>query len=373
MRIGYLGPEGTFSEQAARKRGQDRRAIYIPCTSLQALVQQVEEGACDEAILPAENAYEGPVYHTLDILAHQVRNTRVCAEVVLNIKHHLLTRAAVSPADIKGIVSHPQALNQCRTYLDRRFGGVPRYEASSTAEAARRVAAEAEPWAAIGTARAAELYGLDILEEDIAGLPGNVTRFLVLGRDETPDGWHNSKTMMVVELCDRPGALYRLLGVFARRGINLTRIESRPARTHLGAYLFFIDFEGHYRDPEIQELLEEVRMHSKSYRILGSYPADGDIPGEGTAAESLAEIRKEIDAVDGEIISLLARRAALARRAGRLKQGDGGSIRDTAREEEVLRRLGCLAEEKGLARDFAHSVYRLIIEYCIELQKQERR
>jgi len=350
--------------------GKQRQVVYVPCTSLQSLVRQVEEGACDEAVLPVENAYEGPVHHTFDVLAHQVRKTRICGEIVLNVKHHLLTRFTVSPADVKRIVSHPQALHQCRDYLDRHFPDVPRYEVSSTAEAARQVAASLEPWAAIGTARAAELYGLKIWEEDIAGLRNNVTRFLVLGHCETPAGENNSKTTLVVELWDRPGALYQLLGAFARRGINLTHIESRPARTHLGAYLFRIDFEGHRQDPKIQEVLEEIKMCSKQYRILGSYPADTRAPKEEAPREALAELRKQIDAVDEEIISLLARRAALAQRIGHLKKGR--SIKDPAREEQVLQRLQDLAAEQGLDRDLVKALYHLIIEYCVALQMVRR-
>lgn len=270
MRIGYLGPEGTFSEQAARRLEATKEAVLVPLGSLVEVVRGVDRGDLDRGVLPVESSGEGSVGLTLDLVASHSGSIEICAELVIPVKHHLAARSPITPETVHTIVSHPQALAQCRRTLAVRYPGVRMREAPSTADAVRMVAASPPGPAALASARAAELYGLKVLDRDITDLERNETRFWVLGppgcRRGTPE-----KTSLVVSLNDHPGALYTLLGSFARRDLNLTRIESRPARTRLGKYIFFIDFIGDVRAPKVASLLAELTAGCQLVRVLGSY------------------------------------------------------------------------------------------------------
>lgn len=364
--IAYLGPEGTYSEEAAAVWAADRAVTLSPLGSLVEVAGAVDGGSVDWGLLPAENSCEGSLALTLDLLIHQAERLQICGEVVLPIRHHLLARPGTEKNRVTRIISHFQALAQCRGYLEEHFPRVELGESGSTAEAARTVADSNEPWAAIGTVKAARLHGLEVLSEGIGDLRENATRFLVIGRRNCSIGT-GDKTTVLVGVDNRPGALYRLLGEFARRGVNLTRIESRPAKTRLGEYVFFIDFEGHPRMPEVAEALTGVRQRGTFLKILGSYPAVG-VPttAKDNTPPGLEQIRDEIDVLDGWIVDLLAERASLVRSIGRLK--NGMPVRDPAREHRIIGRLQELAAKKGVDPELVSGVYGVLFPYFVDLQ-----
>lgn len=284
LNIGYLGPPGTFSELAARyyveekmkeerpkKEPQDEIKL-TPFSSLQKVLLAIEKRSVTAGIVPLENSVEGAVNQTLDLLAHNFFKIYFQKEIILAVIHHLLVRPGTKPSGIRQIISHPQALAQCRNYIEQNFPDVETMETSSTAGAAALVAGSHEPWAVIGTTLAAENNGLQVLASNINDYPDNATRFMVVGLEDSEQA-PGCKTSVIVTIKDRPGALYSILAEFARRNINLTRIESRPAKRKLGDYLFFIDFLGHRLDKEVHDTLDEIVNHTLSLRILGSYPA----------------------------------------------------------------------------------------------------
>jgi prephenate dehydratase len=283
LNIGYLGPAGTFSELAARYYIEEKikkemsenkhheEAVLTPFSSLQKVLLAVEKGIVTAGIVPLENSVEGAVNQTLDLLAHNFFKIYFQKEIILAVIHHLLVRPGTKPSSLKQIISHPQALAQCRNYIEQNFPDVETIETSSTTSAAALVAGSHEPWAAIGTTLAAENNGLQILASNINDYPDNATRFIVVGLEDN-EQVPGCKTSVIVTIKDRPGALYSILAEFARRNINLTRIESRPAKRKLGDYLFFIDFLGHRLDKNVHEALDEIIKHTLSLRILGSYP-----------------------------------------------------------------------------------------------------
>jgi len=272
-KIGYLGPPGTFSEMAAKVylNGQGKGEM-IPLPALSDIFQAVERGGLTEGILPLENSTEGSVNQTLDLLAHRFPQAKIRQEIILSVNHHLLARTGVPFRKIVRVVSHPQALAQCRSYLESALPGVEIQEAASTAEAAALVAAMPAPWAAIGTAQAAQSCGLVVLAEKINDSAANATRFIAVAREDAPPG-PGCKTSLLFSVEDRPGALCNVLLEFAERKINLTRIESRPTRNRLGEYLFFVDLQGHRTEPAVGQALAAVAQHTTSLRVLGSYPA----------------------------------------------------------------------------------------------------
>ncbi|MEW6725840.1 prephenate dehydratase [Desulforudis sp. 1088] len=369
MKIGYLGPRGTFSAEAAAMR-QNGGAALIPCHSLREIVDGVKEGVLDEGILPAENAAEGSLDETMDILVREHEHIKIGGELILPVQHRLLARPGTAADDVRVVLSHPQALAQCREFVASRLKSARLCPAASTAEAARLVAATDEPWACLGTVEAAALYGLAVLDDNACDIRDNETRFLVITRDALPPSG-NDKTSLLVEITDRPGALYALLGNFARRGLNLTRIESRPARTRLGKYLFFIDVEGHAGAPPLDDVLNELRQDCRSLAILGSYPAARPNAGAGAGTgESVEDIRREIDAVDSQILDLLARRAGLVRRIGSLKKGP---LRDPVRERAIITRLKELAGRRGYNPETVERIYRLLLADSVAVQEAQRR
>lgn len=275
MRLAYLGPPGTFSEEAAR-RYRERKGLaegmrLASVKTLPDLLLGVDAGRCELGIVPVENSIEGPVVLTLDMLVHDV-NLQIVAEEVLPVRHYLLARPGRDIRDVTLVLSHPQALAQCRRTLSRRLPKAEFGATSSTAEAARKVAASDEPWAAIGTALAAELYGLEILLEGIEDQNGNSTRFLVVGKEPAERTGFDKTSAAFAFKEDRPGNLYAALREFAVRGINLTKLESRPAKKQLGEYIFFVDMEGHTQDPDVAEALAGLQRLCSFVRVLGSYP-----------------------------------------------------------------------------------------------------
>jgi prephenate dehydratase len=268
IRLGYLGPPGTFGEQAALNYAPD--AIRVPFQSHAAVIAAAADGAVDAGIVPVENSVEGAVNETLDRLIHDVE-LMIQGELVLPVEQCLILRPDESTEDVGVIFSHPQALGQCRRYIDRNFPAV-RLEASLSTAAAVESLMATPGSSAIATRRAAELYGAIVHARGIQDRATNATRFVVVSRsDASPTG--SDKTSLAVGMDhDRPGTLVAVLGEFAREGINLTRIESRPSKDALGVYIFLIDLEGHREDPRIAAVLDRVQAQSNYFKVFGSYP-----------------------------------------------------------------------------------------------------
>ena len=265
LTIAYLGPAGTYTEAAVIKQFG-----HFATTRAQAAIdevfREVESGAAHCGVVPVENSTEGMVNHTLDCF--MTSKLRICGEVELPIHHAFLSKG--SSDSITAIYSHEQSLAQCRRWLDSHYPGVPRTPLASNAEAAR-VAARTDGAGAIAGEMAAERYGLRMLATKIEDEPDNKTRFLVLGDQEVGPSGHD-KTSILVSTRNEPGALYGVLEPFHRHGIDLTRIETRPSRVGSWNYVFFIDFDGHESQAEVEAVLDEVRQVSVEVRSLGSYP-----------------------------------------------------------------------------------------------------
>lgn len=278
LRVGYLGPRGTFSEQALQLGAPTAQGV--PLATVYDAVMAVQEGSVDRAVVPIENSLEGAVSATLDTLTGPADAVGIIGETVLPVAHALLARSGVGEADVCIVTSHPQALAQCAGSLRRRVPGAEIVPAASTAQAASRVAASAEPWAAIGPSRAAGIYGLGVLAEGIEDEPGNETRFVWLAPQGTeppePAGgagaWRTSVAFFGAGDA-APGWLVRCLSEFAFRGVNLSRIESRPYRGRLGHYRFFVDMNGRVGDPAVEGAIAALHRHCEWVRVLGSYPA----------------------------------------------------------------------------------------------------
>jgi len=267
VKVAFLGPEGTFTQQAALKHfGQS--AVSLPFSAIDEVFREVEAGAVNYGVVPVENSTEGVVNHTLDNFMGS--NLKICGEVELRIHHNLLVSDVTSTKDISRIYSHSQSLAQCRKWLDAHYPKAERIAVNSNAEAAKRLKGE---WnaAAIAGSMAAELYGLKVLAEKIEDQPDNSTRFLIIGSQTVPVSGVD-KTSIVVAMRNEPGALHNLLEPFHRHNIDLTRVETRPSRTGVWNYVFFIDFAGHANDPLISEVLQEVATRCADLKLLGSYP-----------------------------------------------------------------------------------------------------
>ncbi|GAA4652484.1 prephenate dehydratase [Kistimonas scapharcae] len=267
VRVAYLGPEGTFTQQAALKHF-GHSAVSVPMAAIDEVFREVESGAVNYGVVPVENSSEGVVSHTLDSFIHS--SMRICGEVVLRIHQHLLVGENTREEKITRVYSHAQSLAQCRKWLDSHWPMVEKVAVSSNAEAARRVKGE---WnsAAIAGDMACELYGLKKVAEKIEDEPDNSTRFLIIGNQDVPAS-NEDKTSIVVSMRNQPGSLHRLLAPFHCYDIDLTRIESRPSRSGAWNYVFFIDFTGHRDDPKVQYVLKEVEAFASELKVLGSYP-----------------------------------------------------------------------------------------------------
>jgi len=269
IRVAYLGPEGTFSEQAVRKHfGQAIEAL--PFASVDEAFRRCESGAAQYAVVPVENSTEGAVGRTLDLLV--ATPLKICGEIELRIQQNLLSKAGTVKG-IKRIYSHSQSLAQCNAWLAQNLPSVERIPVASNAEAAQRAARE-EGAAAIAGEAAAERYGLEVLARSIEDDPNNTTRFLVLGRLE-PEPTGRDRTSLVLSAENKPGAVHALLTPLAEHRVSMTRIESRPLRTRasLWEYFFFIDLEGHQKDAAVARALAALRDKAPFVKVLGSYPA----------------------------------------------------------------------------------------------------
>ena len=268
--IAYLGPPGTFSEEAAVAYG-GTGAAFLPLASIPAVVTAVETGVASAGVLPIENVLEGSVNTTLDLLIHET-DLRITGETVIPIRHYLAAREGLSLPEIKVLHAHPQSLGQCRRFVQRCLPGVATVAALSNSAAPAEALVDERPAAAISTLRAAELNGARILAHDIQDRSGNVTRFIALGReDSSPTG--DDKTSMCFGFAeDRAGILVDTLQELARAGINMTKLESRPSKETLGEYIFLVDINGHRADPQIAAALERIRAKTGLFKVFGSYP-----------------------------------------------------------------------------------------------------
>jgi prephenate dehydratase len=282
-KIAYLGPEGTFTEEALlvyldklkKKHTQDygiENIEKVPFPMIPDVIKSVDRGEAQEGIVPIENSNEGAVPLTLDVLTFE-SEAKIISEITIPIKHHLIVKKGTKPKNISKIISHPHATAQCRVYLNSNFPDSEIIAANSTAEAVRKLREAEADTAAVGTKIAAELYGLDILVSDIEDNKDNKTRFVIVSNFIAPNTGNDKTSIVCFLKKDKPGSLFNILKEFAERGINLTRLESRPAKKDLGDYVFMIDMEGHVHDKIIYEALESLRDKVYLVKLLGSYPS----------------------------------------------------------------------------------------------------
>jgi len=275
--ISFLGPAGTFTEDALREALPDSAVDPLRTPTVHDAIMAVEKGEAERAFVPFENSIEGSVRSTLDTLAFDTDAVTIVGEHDFAVRAHLIVREGVELEQVDAVLSHPQPLAQCARFLREQLPDAERRSVSSTAAAVRMVSESGRPWAAIGAHSAAALYGCRILREGIEDEPDNVTRFVWIAPAGTPaSGEGPWKTSLVFSELgeDHPGALVEALREFSGRGVNLSRIESRPLRRGLGRYMFFCDLEGALTDQAVSEAIASLRKKAESVRILGSYPVD---------------------------------------------------------------------------------------------------
>ncbi len=266
LAIAFLGPQGTFTQEAARKHF-GHAVNMVPQVTINDVFRDVEAGRSHYGVVAVENSTEGSVTHTLDMFLNS--SLKICGEVELRIHHHLLSRAEALK-DIVVVYGHQQALAQCRGWLDTHLAGIEQVAMNSNADAAKK-AADKTGAAAIAGKAAAELYGHTVLAANIEDEPNNTTRFLVIGHHYPPPSG-TDKTSLLLTTSNQPGALYRLLAPFVHHGVSLTRIESRPSRRGRWDYVFFIDMEGHADDTKVAVALQELEEEAAMVKVLGAYP-----------------------------------------------------------------------------------------------------
>ena len=297
-RIAFLGPIGTFTEQAVHSQADLAGGVLVPYPSMSDVLYAVHDGEADLGVVAIENAIEGTVNVTVDHLAFDV-DLVIQREIVLRVQMNLMARPGTSLADVKKVLTIPVAWAQCRAWLRERAPHVELVAAGSTAEAAEAVAASEDGTvAAIANQRAAEVYGLEVLAADIEDHPENETRFVVVSRGGVPVPTGHDKTSVVVaQRADRPGSLLAILQEFAARSINLTKLESRPTKKALGEYCFLLDMEGHIADHVVADCLKALRIKHGSVKFLGSYPS---------AAPDGPTVRKGVDEASRDAETWLA-------------------------------------------------------------------
>jgi len=267
IRVAFLGPEGTFTQEAALKHFGDS-AVSVPQSAIDEVFREVLAGACNYGVVPVENSTEGVISHTLDSFMDS--SLKICGEVELRIHQHFMIGPNTNKDSVTRVYSHAQSLAQCRQWLNSNYPNIERVAVSSNAEAAKRVQGE---WnsAAIAGDMACELYNLEKMREKIEDRPDNSTRFLIIGRESVPRSG-DDRTSIVVSVHNKPGALHDLLEPFRRYNVDMTRLESRPSRNSKWSYVFFIDLIGHIEDQPVADVLEELSSSVAELKILGSYP-----------------------------------------------------------------------------------------------------
>lgn len=274
-KVGYLGPPGTWAEEALRASTGLSPDETVPLPSVYDVITAVADGRVAQGLVPIENSLEGSVSATLDVLAFEAENVLIVREIIHPVRHRLIARQPMELEEIERVISHPHAHAQCRRYMRAHLSRAEVVAANSTAEAVRLVSESTEKWAAIGSSLAAKNYGCVVLAADIEDHPDNETRFVILSREAAPQDLPQPyKTSIVCAIeRDRPGSLMEILEEFASRDINLTKIESRPSKKGLGDYVFFIDMEGSQESPAVAAALSLLSPRLASMKLLGSYPA----------------------------------------------------------------------------------------------------
>ena len=267
--IGFLGPVGTFSEEAALR--YDPQGDLEPFPTIPAVAKAVASGLTDEGVVPIENSLEGSVTYTLDSLIQEDR-LFIRRELVLLIEHCLLAVPGTKAGDIQVVYSHPQALAQCREYLERCFPKAQLIASLSTVAAVEDMKGSPARAAAISPKRAAKLHNMEILAHGIQDNSSNATRFVILANTDHPPTGSDKTSLCFSFREDKPGILYDTLGEFSRRNLNLAKVESRPTKQLLGQYIFFIDCEGHREDSVVKEAIDSIRGQTSMLKIFGSYP-----------------------------------------------------------------------------------------------------
>ncbi len=275
-RVGFLGPQGTFAEQALLTQPDLAAGAAIPLKTVPNVITAVEQGEVDIGIVPIENSIDGSITVTLDILAFDTE-LLVQREVDLPISLHLCAKPGTKLADVTTVLSHPSPLAQSRMWLAKHLPDVDAIAANSTAAAANRVAkSKRVDFASIGTKIGAQHAGLEVLASDIEDHPENLTRFVVIGHGIPGPTGHDKTSIVCFQREDRPGSLLAILQEFSARAINLTKLESRPTKRNLGEYCFFIDFEGHIADELVADCLKNLAAKLAKVKFLGSYPLAGE-------------------------------------------------------------------------------------------------
>lgn len=280
-RVAFLGPHGTFTEEAMLTQADLAEEEHVPERAVPDVITAVERGDADLGVVPIENSIEGAVTVTLDSLAFDT-DLLIQREVVLPVALNLLAKQGTKRGDIATVMSHPQATAQCRMWLADKLSKASIEAANSTAEAVEKVArSKRADIAAIGTAHAGQIYGLRALAKDVEDHPENETRFVVIGHGVPAPTGHDKTSIVCFQSQDRPGSLLAILQEFAARAINLTKLESRPTKRGLGDYCFFIDLEGHVTDEVVADCLRNLVAKQAEVKFLGSYPAGAgdDVPG----------------------------------------------------------------------------------------------
>ena len=275
MRVGYLGPEGTFTHEALIAAAGDADLELVPLPTVYEAIMAVHDRSVERALVPIENSLEGSVNATLDALSLETEDVSIVGEVVHPIRHCLIARTELELDQIETVVSHPQATAQCARFIRARLPNASVLAGSSTADAVRIVAGYQRPWAALGNFVAAELYGCVVVRAGVEDVPNNETRFVWLAPVGTaadgPGPWKTAIVFWGVG-SEAPGWLVNCLAEFASREVNLTRIESRPRKQGLGRYMFFVDLEGRDAEPHVADALTGLRSHVETLRVLGSFP-----------------------------------------------------------------------------------------------------
>lgn len=275
-RVGYLGPRGTFAEEALSTQPDLAAGEPVPLRTVPHVLTAVERGEVDLGLVPIENSIEGTVTVTLDTLAFDT-DLLVQREIDLPVSLHLCGKPGTRLDDIRTVISHPNPLGQCRSWLSSKLPDAELVAANSTADAAQQVAeSEGNDVASIGTRRGAELARLEVLASEIEDHPENETRFVLVGHGVPAPTGHDKTSIVCFQREDRPGSLLAILQEFAARAINLTKLESRPTKRGLGQYCFFIDFEGHVADEVVADCLRNLAANQAEVKFLGSYPVAGD-------------------------------------------------------------------------------------------------